>query len=313
MRAVFALLIASAAAAQTEHITAARQRQEAVMSTEVLLRLTSDNEVGTVRMVFDGTKAREDRDLRSTLFLESHHWTSATDGLRVKSYTLRQGRDSLGYWSGLVNTGATGVCRGVYFLPVSFAARGLHHDYCPFPADTLTRTGTAEIRERECQQFTSGTATLWLDPAAGFTLRRYSQGGTVIDVESSDANPAKVWLPSSYTMEKRDASGRVTERHEYTVERVEVGKRYPDAEFDPPWPAGVRVHDVPAGREFVSDDTGTLQPAHTIDVVQDWFVRLWWVPVAAVAVGGGLLGWRLWKVNRGCQPAGGSPPRPPHP
>lgn len=299
MRAVaLALLVASAASAQTDPVTAARQRQEALAAVEFRLRLTSDKETGTARLVFDGVNAREERDLHSTKYLEWHTWLTATDGVRVKSYTLRGGRESFGYWSGTVNLGKAGVGRDAVFLPLTFAARGLDPDCCPHAASALTPAGSAEIRGRQCDQFASRTATLWLDPSAGFTLRRYSLGGTVIDVESSDDNPARVWLPTSYTVEKKDASGRVTERSEYAVEGVEVGRPYPDAEFDPPWPAGVRVHDAIVGREFVSDDTGTLRPADSIDVARDGFARLWWVPVAAVVAGGGLLGWRLWKATR---------------
>lgn len=299
MRAVFALLVASAAAAQTDPVTAARQREQALSSVEFVLTVKGPKEAGTVRLVYDGPKARYERHITSG---QRRRLLGATDGERVRTQLVWEDATRAESAGNIVHA-SEGVTRDARLLPLLFTARGLTPVHCPFPADTLTPAGTADIRGRECEQFASGTATLWLDPSAGFTLRRYKQGGMVIDVESSDANPAKVWLPTSYTVDG----------HEYTVERVEMGKQYPDAEFDPPWPPGVQVSDTIGGRRYVTDADGTLQVADTQQVVWDWFVRLWWVPVAAVAVGGGLLGWRLWKVNRGCQPAGGSPPRPPHP
>jgi hypothetical protein len=250
-------------------------------------------EGGTVRLVYDGPKARIERHITSG---QRRLLLGASDGERVKTQLVWEDTTRAESAGNIVHA-SEGVCRDSRFLPLLFAARGLTPVHCPFPADTLTPAGTADIRGRECGQFTNGTATLWLDPSAGYTLRRYSQGGTVIDVESSDANPAKVWLPTSFTVGTKDAFGR-GEQHEYTAERVEIGKQYPDAEFDPPWPPGVQVFDTIDGRKYVTAADGTLQLADTEQVVWDWFVRLWWLPVAAVAVGGGLLGWRLWRSRK---------------
>jgi hypothetical protein len=169
--------------------------------------------------------------------------------------------------------------------------------HCPLPLDTLTPAGTAEVNGRACDQFTGtlfgAPATAWFDPAAGYSLRRVSHGGTVTDVESSNDNPAGVWLPTKYIV--TTAAGAV--ERECVVERVAVGKSYPAAEFDPPWPAGLMVHDMVAGRAYVSDADGVLQPADHW-AAWDAVARLWWVAVLLVALPAGVIAWRAWRKRK---------------
>jgi hypothetical protein len=297
MRAVLlALFVATVASAdEPPAVAAARRRQEALRAVEFNMRVKADKNPASVRLVFDGPKARLEHRITGE---RPRTFSVASDGERVKLYLLWD-NPVRGGSAGTIRPPSEGVCRDTRFLPLTLAARPLDPVHCPFPMDALTPAGTEEIDGRVCDVFTRPMtgfvlpATAWFDPAAGYSLRRFRHGGEVIDVESSNDNSAGVWLTTRYTTSKPNAAGKV-EVQEYTVERVEVGKPYPAAEFDPPWPAGLQVYDLVENRVFVSDADGGLQPAdnHT---VWDWVARLWWVPVAAVGLSAALAGWRVWR------------------
>lgn len=298
MRAtLLALFVATVASAdEPPAVAAARRRQDALRSVEFNVRFKSDKEAGMQRLVFDGPKVL--LELRRTTN-PAKTWIAATDGTRVRQ-SLVWDTTAGGGSAGTINPPSDGVCRDTKFLPLTLAARPLDPTHCPFPMDSLTPTGTEEIGGRACDVFTGGLGgvpgTFWFDPASGYSLRRVKRGGSVTDVESSNDNPAGVWLPTKYTVTKPNAVGRV-EVQEYTIERVEVGKGYPAAEFDPPWPAGLQVNDFVENRAFVADENGVLQLADD-STVWEWVARLWWVPVAAVVLSAGLVGWRMWRKRR---------------
>lgn len=300
-----ALFVASAATAQPPDVvaTAARQRQDALPSVGFDLRLKSEKEVGTLRLSFDGAKARYER--RTTKTGMNTHWTAATNGERVKISLLWESGNTNGR-DGTINPLREGVCRSFDLLPLTLAARPLDPSHCSLELDKFTPAGTADVDGWTCEEYrgtpNGESVTVWLDPAAGHVLRRLrltdALGKTVreINVELSKDNTARVWMPTAYTDMKTTSAGR-NETHEFTVERVEVGKQYPDTEFDPPWPAGVRVHDLINGGEFVSDATGELHPADCRSV-WNWVACLWWVPVTLVGLTAGLIGWRMWRRRR---------------
>jgi hypothetical protein len=293
--AVLALLFATAAAVAQEPpaVTAARQRQGTLRTVEFNVRMKSDQETATIRLVFDGVKARVEQHTTSP---PTRTWDAATDGQRVR-ISLMWDDSATGGRTGTIGPVSDGVSRSIQFLPLTLAARSLDRIHCTLPLDTLTPAGTAEVNGRPCDEFSglmNGVPVrVWFDPAAGHALRRFRQGSTVIDVESSNDNPAGVWLPKRYAYSRTALNGKV-EAKEYTVENVEVGKEYQETEFNPPWPAGMKVHDLVAGEQFMSDADGVLHPFDD----RSWWQRvvaLWWVPVVLVTVAGGLIGWRRWR------------------
>lgn len=297
MRTVLlALLIAGVATAdEPPAVAAAGKRQDALPSVEFNVRVKRA-EPTTVRLVVDGPKARFERHVTNP---PKRSWVATNDGTRAK-VCLQIFDPVTGGANGDILPASSGICQKTEYLPLTLAARGLERLHCPVTADTLTPAGTAEVRGRVCDAYTGtldGVAgTFWFDPAAGHTLRRMKLGVTAIDVESSNANPAGVWLPASYTL-TRTPAGRPPEVEEFTVERVEIGKDYPAAEFDPPWPAGVLVHDAVSNGTFVSDADGELQRVDDRRM-WEWVIRLWWVPVAFVALTAGLVGWRMWRRRK---------------
>jgi hypothetical protein len=293
--AVLALLVAAVASAdEPPAVTAARQRQDALTSVGFDVRLKSDRETATLRLRFDGSKARYERQTSS---VPRKTWVAASDGERVRVQLLWTD-PATGTSAGTINLPNEGVCRGDDLIPLTLAARGLDPAHCPCPIDSLTPTGTEEVRGRVCDVFTGTVAglpgTFWFDPQSGYALRQVNRGGTVTEVESSNDNPAGAWLPTKWTVTKADG----TVVRECVVERSEVGKQYPAAEFDPPWPAGLRVHDQVAWREYVSDADGVLQSADPVQDVWDRVLRLWWVPVLAVVLPVGLIAWRVWRKRK---------------
>lgn len=296
MRAVlFALLVCGVGFADDPPaVAAARTRQEALATVEFSLRLRA-KEPAADRLVFDGPKAKVHHRVTSQ---PAKTWIAACDGQRVKVQLTWEAPTSVS--SGTVGPASNGVCRDVRWLPLTLAARPFDPVHCPFPMDTLTPAGTEDVRGRPCDKFTGELdgvpGTFWFDPAAGYSLRQKTRGTSLTEIESSNANPAGVWLPTTYTVTQTTPAGR-TEVKEYVVERVEVGKAYPASEFDPPWPAGMRVVDIDNGQEFVTDANGVPQipPEHVTWV---WTTRLWWVPVLLVVVPMLLVAWRVWARRK---------------
>ncbi len=291
---VVGLLFAAGAVAQPSAVeTAARARQAALRTVEFQVRYTSAKEAGTDRLVFDGSNARFEKHTTSAPVRD---YLVTDDGHRTK--VILQWYQAGGN-SGNIGPPHDSIGRSEELLPLSFATRPLDPLHCAILADTLTPAGTADVNGRTCDEYTGALntvpVTLWFDPAAGHSLRRLRHGTAVTDVESSDDNPAGVWLPTRWTTTRTTPAGKAEVR-EFVVERAEVGKAYPTAEFDPPWPAGVAVYDLVDGGEYVSDANGEL---HRTDgwQVYDHFKQLWWVPAAAVVVSGGLVAWRMWRTR----------------
>ncbi len=330
--AYLALFVSSAALAQAPSpaVIAARQRQEALPSVEFVFRQKSVQDVRHVealftekgdsptapppqhpilsessgnRLVFSGDKVRVESQhpIYSTIShkAEEEHTVRTFDGERTRLYHQPPDKPKRGY--GVISD-AREFSTVSQPLPFTFAARGLDGMLCEHPVNDLIPSGTATVRGRVCEQFrvkrgmSPAEVLVWLDPTAGYTLRRVRRNhlnGTpsmLIDAESSNANPSGVWLPSSFTVRRFDKTGKPQSTREYTVERVVIGQEYPSTEFDFLWPEGMPVEDLKTGENYVATADGRLWQTHWRGgPVSFWVTRQWWVFALA------FLGWVVYR------------------
>lgn len=326
------VLIASGSYAQSPSpaVTAARQRQAALQSVEFVYRQKSVRDVRNTeallaeagepnatpvrthpilsesagnRLVFCGDKVRAEsrHPIYSTITHQAEQDDSVYtfDGERTRASHDPPDHPKRGH--GWFSDAREFVSLGQP-LPFTLAARGLDELMCEHPVSQLVPAGTATLRGRVCEQYRAkremspAEVLVWLDPAAGFTLRRLRRNhanGTpsvLIDADSSNANSAGVWLPSSFTIRRFDKAGKSLSTHEYTVERVEIGKAYPTAVFDSPWPEGMPVEDQKTGETYVVTADGSLWQTHWRGgPVSFWVTRQWWLFALAFA------GWVVYR------------------
>ncbi len=330
MLAVILVTSVSAAQAPSPAVIAARQRQDSLRSVEFIFRLKSVRDVRHVeafttekgdapaapppqlpilsesagnRLVFSGDKVRAESQhpIYSSISqkAEEDHTVRTFDGERTRAYHQPPSNPKRGY--GLLSD-AREFSMVSQPLPFTFAARGLDEMLCEHPVTGLIPSGTASVRGRVCEQFrvkremSPAEVLVWLDPAAGYSLRRFRKShlnGTaslLIDAESSNANPAGVWLPATFTVRRFDKTGKTLSTHEYTVDRVEIGREYPNNVFDMPWPDGLPVEDQKTGETYVAAADGSLWQTHWRGgPVSLWVTRQWWVFALA------LVGWGVCR------------------
>jgi hypothetical protein len=145
-------------------------------------------------------------------------------------------------------------------LPLTQFARGLDPAFCVFPLGGLKPAGrTLAIDGVECEEFVGdGEASYWIDPNAGFAIRRMVFDRTSGQMELNITHDPDGQAIRSWTMTEHWPKGELRRTWEVQIKDWTLPVSIPDDEFKLTFPPGTLVHDNRNGKQFRVEEDGAM-------------------------------------------------------